>query len=265
MRFLSTVASVVMLGSMALAPVALADDGDHDRDDRDSRTNFTVTLTATSATPGQLYADGLGNRYYQGASFTGQVSGWPFDGTFRLDADMSFSDAASGDLDGSIVLTDRFGNTAHGNIDNGTVSNPTGVMTIDARIRFDGGTGAFDGANGRARITGSLPPIAQPAAFSPSYLPQYQMYAPPGPVLAQAPYAPYAAAGSSLTLTGRLNLADQSGWDPQRFWQSQSSLRTALNDWYANPSGGDRPGNGWGDDNHRHSGPPGRSHHDHDD
>src|SRR5437763_1713678 len=76
-RAFALVAALLALVGPSLADTALAEDRSVD---------FTVTLVTTNSTPGQLFADGLGNQYWQGSSFTGQASGWPFNGTFRLDA-----------------------------------------------------------------------------------------------------------------------------------------------------------------------------------
>src|ERR1044071_2631887 len=133
-RAFALFATLLALAGPSLAGTALADDRSVD---------FSVTLVTTNYTPGQLFADGLGNQYWQGSSFTGQASGWPFNGTFRLDANVSLSAGSTrGDIDGAFVLTDASGSSIHGDIENGTIANVgTGQSALDARVRFDGGTG----------------------------------------------------------------------------------------------------------------------------
>jgi hypothetical protein len=248
-RIFAVLAALLALTGPAFTQAARADDRSVD---------FTVSLVTTNYAPGQLFADGIGNQYFQGATFSGQASGWPFNGTFRLDADISFdAGTGRGDLDGSFVLTDASGSTVHGNIEDGTIANiGNGQTAIDARVRFDGGTGFLDGASGRARLTGAVPLVSQPLAGGAAFGQPPVLYSPTGqPQFGQPQLTQFnGVAGPTMSLSGSISLNDASRLPNQSAYGNPYG-----NGFGVAPSDNVRPGNGYGDRNHIHTGPPGQN------
>ena len=257
-RGFALLAALLILVAPSAAGPASADDRSVD---------FSVTLVTTNYTPGQLFSDGLGNQYFQGSTFTGQASGWPFNGTFRLDANISIpAGASSGDLDGAFVLSDSSGSTIHGDIENGRIGNlGTGQTAVDARVRFDGGTGFLDGASGRARLTGTVPLGSQPMTLSAPFGQPQVLYSPTGgqvPVLFSPNGQPQFAqlsgvTGPTMNLSGTITVNDLSQFP------GQSSFSNPFGNAFGQSDDNVRPGNGFGDQNHDHSGPPGQNNQNH--
>jgi hypothetical protein len=280
----------LITGSLALAPATPAEASNN------LETDFNASATMTVANPGQPYADAEGNRFFQGVVYTGQLSGWPVTGTLRIDANLAFqAGSSSGEIDGSYVISDASGNTFRGDLSESRVQETGNGLALRARLNIEGGTGMFDDARGNARIAGVLPSLGPPPAafgsFNPSFsfapafnpqafgftglIPNQQFGAFPN--AAVAPWQ-VSATQPTLLISGTLSVNPDFGasawWNQSfpafpgatSFYDLQSNpaatraLRNALRD-FLDDDDHDRirPGNGWGDRNHEHTGPPGQN------
>ncbi len=283
MRRLATlVLSTLMLASMAVVPLAQAESSA-------TETDFNATVNVTLTSPGQFFNDGAGNRYYQGLVYTGQLSGSPVSGTLRIDANVSFEAGSStGQIDGSYVISDGSGNSFHGDLSESRVQESGNGLLIAARLNIEGGTGLFNDATGNARIAGNLPMLGVSAtAFNPAFGQQAfgQPYA-AGTWGMQAganglangnpwqlnPNQPMLAISGTLALNESPNLGSLWNQNPNNQFNfgnrdNQQQFRDAIRDFNFNAnnnfnsnsnvnSNDDnvRPGNGWGDRNHEHTG-----------
>jgi hypothetical protein len=163
-KMLALALSALILGSMAVVPLAQAESSK-------TETDFNAVVAVSLANPGQFFADAAGNRYYQGLVYTGQLTGWPVTGTLRIDANVAFEGGSTtGQIDGSYVISDSMGSSFHGDLKETRVQESANGLLISARLDVDGGTGLFDDARGHAQIAGNLPTLGvNAAAFGPAF------------------------------------------------------------------------------------------------
>jgi hypothetical protein len=218
-------AAISLLLSSLVAPAALAQQSPFPLQGA-----VTQTATISSFTPGPAFTDALGNTLLVGSVYTGPISGTPITGSFRFDGDFQHAaGAAVGEFHGSFVASDGVGNALYGLADGSEVLDALGNASLRGRFEIQGGTGLYVNATGGGQLSGLLDvtPVDQSVAWS------------------------------AVTLSGTVSLGNPATTGVTPALPSTPALLVAP------PTQNDqddvRPGWGFGDRNHVHSGPPGQN------
>lgn len=150
-RLLTLGASLAVLGTLAVAPAALADSTPP------APSSFHEVATSSAYTQGQEFSDSAGNRYYQDSIYTGSVAGSPINGSFRIDVNFFYpAGSSSGSMAGSFVENDGSGNAIFGALSGMVSFASSGQATDSGRFQILGGTGSYLHERGSGTFTGSV-------------------------------------------------------------------------------------------------------------
>jgi len=230
MRIATVIAGLLLLGATTAAPSALAQ--------LSGVAPISETGLATTFIPAPEITDAAGNHLYQGTVYEGSLSGSPISGTFQL-VENRFVAAGSvtGAAEGSFVLRDSAGNSLLGTMTSQVQLGGTGT-SADGQFAIQDGTGIFADATGGGDFSAVI--------------------SAPG----QTPV---------LTFTGNVFGANLFNNPPITLPDGSVILPTVTNaDRLGLPSGHNvvvpadrvddiRPGNGFGDPNHFHTGSGGNT------
>jgi hypothetical protein len=150
MRRIAISLSMVVLGALALAPIAGAQYGPP------GVVAMNETSSNVSFAPGSESLDPTGSVLITTAVMTGGVVGSPINGSLHIEEVRTRTvDAGSGSVQGQFTLTDNFGSTISGDL-SGNFSMAPGSTTASGQFTIRGGTGPFTGATGSGSFSSTV-------------------------------------------------------------------------------------------------------------